>query len=159
MGGDSALWRRKVDYTNVQIDEVLSSNTIVLENGEKIILIGLKALDLPPRERKKDTRDKFGFAIKEEVDPTSTLEQRALEFLKDLLEKKHVRIEFDVSRQDFDFNTLGYVFLEDSTFANAEILREGYAYLTISPPNTKYEEDLRAAYKESRKEKRGVQSN
>jgi endonuclease YncB( thermonuclease family) len=41
--------------------------------------------------------------------------------------------------------------------ANAELLRMGFVKLRIVPPNVKHEQQLRAAYQEAKKEKRGLQ--
>ena len=75
----------------------------------------------------------------------------------DLLDQKRVRLEFDDDKKDDELNTLAYVFLKDeNTFINAEILRQGYAQLQVRPPNTKYKQELRSAYKEAREQFRGV---
>ena len=75
------------------------------------------------------------------------------------VEGDKVRIEFDRNKKNKDFDTLAYVFLEEENlFINAEILRLGYAHLQISPPNMKYASELREAYQEARREKRGFQS-
>ncbi len=42
-------------------------------------------------------------------------------------------------------------------FLNAEILRQGFANLSIRPPNMKFAKELREAYREARAEKRGLQ--
>jgi endonuclease YncB( thermonuclease family) len=47
--------------------------------------------------------------------------------------------------------------LDNELFVNAEILRQGFAFLQIRPPNTKYSKELREAYTEARLEKRGLQ--
>jgi len=68
-------------------------------------------------------------------------------------------LEFDVERKSGDYKTLAYVFLaKDNIFVNAEILRQGYAYLQIIPPNTRYVELFKEAYREARLERRGLQA-
>ena len=141
------------NYNSVLIDKVVRVDTIVLETGQKIKLIGLNAPELP---KIKDAKvDSYGIII-EEVNPVTTIEEQALDFAKSLLEKKRVRLEFDVETKDRDFHTLAYVFLPDGTLANVEIIRQGFADLKIMPPNTKYAKELRAAYQEARREKRGL---
>jgi endonuclease YncB( thermonuclease family) len=136
---------------------VLSADRIELKNREMIKLIGLKAPHAP--KKKKIRRNNHNFII-EDTSPFITIEEKAFSFAKEFLENKLVRIEFDKQKKDEDFHTLAYVFLvDDNTFVNAEILRQGYANLHIQPPNTKYADELRNAYKEARKEKRGLQGD
>src|SRR6185295_990571 len=130
-------------------ERVSTTDTIVLENGEKIKLIGIKAVNKPRRENVD--YDKYGFVI-EPDNPTTTLEERALGFAKSLLEGKYVRLEFDEQRRSEDGKSLAYVYIDD-LFINAEILKEGFADLSLAPPNLKYAELLRSAYREARSEK------
>lgn len=146
-------------YKDVFVEEIISGDTFrIRENGEIIKLIGLKAPE-KPRVRKKVERDKYGFIIEDLANPVISSEQRAYEFVSDLLLNKHVRIELDKNKNDDNFYTLGYVFLlENNLFVNAEILKQGHANLSIRPPNMKYADQLRDAYQEARREKRGLQA-
>ena len=145
-------------YQDVIVEEVLSADTIRLESGEKIKLIGLKAPPVPEK-MKQIKRDQYGIPIKEKINPAATIEEKSYFFVKELLEKKHIRCEFDVNRKNEQFETLAYVFLlKNNLFVNDEILRQGFAHLQIMPPNTKYADTLRSAYKEAREEKRGLQN-
>ncbi|OGX38153.1 MAG: hypothetical protein A3C36_06500 [Omnitrophica WOR_2 bacterium RIFCSPHIGHO2_02_FULL_52_10] len=157
------LFKSETQYADVVIEEILTTDTIVLkermgEKGEVIKLIGLQAPDAP-RKRKADIkRNELGMVIKGPVTPETPLEETAFEFVRNMLVGRHVRIEFDVEKKDEDFQTFAYVFRkDDGTFVNAEILRQGFAYLQIRPPNIKYADELRQAYKEAREEKRGLQ--
>lgn len=143
------------DYEKIKIVDVLSADLIELENGEKIKLIGLKA-PVPPPPKKIET-DKYGFVI-EDTSPFISMNQKAYDYAHSLLKNQFVKIEFDTQKKNDQFQTLGYVFLiKDNTFVNAEILRQGYARLHIQIPNTKYADTLREAYKEAKREKRGIQ--
>ena len=145
-------------YQDVVVERVLSADTIMIEGDKKIRLIGVKGPEAPRRH--KTEYDKNGQPIEKPVLPENTFEEKAYAFASHLLLGQHVRLEFDESRNDDDFTTVAYVFLvKEGTFANTEILRYGYADLQIKPPNLKYEEELRAAYREAREEKRGMQSN
>ncbi len=142
-------------YKNAVVERVISADTIRLESGEKIKLIGLRAPEIP--RRRKAERDKFGFIIEEE-NPLTSVEEKAFDFVRSLLEGETVRMEFDVQKKSRDLSTFAYVFLiKKKTFVNTEILKQGFAFLQIRPPNTKYAQDLRDAYKEARREKRGLQ--
>ena len=82
---------------------------------------------------------------------------RSYLFAQKLLEGKRVRLEFDTEKKNDNYETLAYVFLpKDSLFVNAEIIRQGYAELSMSPLNTKYADQLREAYKEAKGEHRGL---
>ena len=153
---DSYLGKSK-NYEDVLVKEVLSADTIKLENDEVIYLIGLVAPE-GPKKHKEVERDEHGFVIPEPVDPATPIEEQAFAFVQKLLNGKHVRLEFDIDRKNKEFRTQAYVFLLDNNaLANAEILRQGYAQLRIQPPNLKYADQLRQAYKEARQEKRGLQ--
>ncbi len=143
---------KKTTFTPVE--KVFNSGLIILSDGRKIKLIGLKPLDAP--KRKKPKRNKYNIVV-EEDDPVLPLEQIAHDFINTLLKEKKVRLEFDNQYRDDESYILAYVFLSDGTFVNAEILRQGFADLHIAPPNTKYKSKLKNAYKEARREKRGLQ--
>ncbi len=153
---EEPLFARLSDkYDNVMVTRVIKSNLIVLDSGKKVRLIGLKSFD-KPRSDKEVIRDKYGFVVEDTSDPTIPLEDRASDFAQELLLNKKVRVEFDVQTTDEDGYTWGYVFLADGTLANEETLRQGFAELQIQPPNIKHADKLRAAYREARREKRGI---
>lgn len=150
------LWGgRSQTNERVLVKQILRADTLLLESGETIKLIGLKAPNPPPR-RKTPRRNEFGFVIEAESSPESTLAEKAFAFVKDLWEGQSMRLEFDILKTDINLMTLAYVFGEDGTLVNLEILRQGYAYLNISFPNTKYENELWGAYQEAWEKKRGV---
>ena len=144
-----------VKYENIRVARILSADRILLENDEKILLIGIKGPHAPKPNDVK--RDAHGFIIIEE-DPTTPFENEAVNFVRSLAEGKPVHLEFDIQRRDNDGNILAYVILPDGRLLNAEILRYGYANLRLVPPNMKYAEKLRSAYQEARREMRGIQS-
>ena len=153
LGSDSSK-----NYSNVRVEHVVSAGILTLESGEKIRLIGLDALDAPRRKGNLPT-DEHGFPIEEKADPQTPMEEQAYDFVKNLLEGQYVRLEFDAQIKSDDFKTLAYVFLKDGTLVNAEILRQGFANLKLTPLNRKYAPQLREAYQEARREKRGLQSD
>ncbi len=153
---ETNLLNKENPYQQVKIRKVLTADTILLDNleNERVKLIGLKA---PAKPRQKNIqKDQYGFVI-EDDDPTTSLEETAFNFAKELLEGKYVRLEFDHQKNSDDFDTLAYVFLEDETFVNELLLSLGYAHFKSISPNKKYETRLRAAYQQARQEKRGLQ--
>ena len=157
------FFKNSEQYKDVIVEEVLSADILRLkgrvgEKGEIIKLIGLKAPKAPKKKGEDIDRNELGIVIKEPVTPLTPIEEKAFEFARELLEGQHVRIEFDADKEGEKHRTLAYVFLlENDVFVNTEILRHGFAHLSISPPNTKYADKLRDAYKEARKEQRGLQ--
>lgn len=142
-----------------RVARVISADTIELDNRKIIGLIGIKAPKAPkPIAPKREFifRGDFGTYVDEPVSPLSTIEERAIDFAKSLLADKTIRLEFDIEYRGGGPYPQAYVFLEDGTFANAEVLRNGFAELNIIPPNTKYADKLRDAYLEAKKELRGL---
>lgn len=151
-----ALGKNTEKYTDVVVAEVLRGDTIRLESGETIKLIGVRAFGNPAR-KKKTSRDEYGFVVKETIDLEVPWEAQAQEFVQELLEGQHVRLEFDAVQKDDEYKTLAYVFLVDgNVFANARILERGFADLQIQAPNLKYAQQLRDAYREGRAYSHGI---
>jgi len=148
---DFASLKTKNEFT---VLKVLRADYIQLSDEQRVRLIGLKGLEPPSAPEVKV--DELGFIVKEQK-LTRTIEERAFEFAKTLLEGKKIRLEFDEQKRDSSHTLTAYVFIvEDGTFVNGEILRQGYANLSLTPPNLKYAEELRAAYREARTEHRGL---
>ena len=133
------------------------SDTILLEDGRRIKLIGIESAR--PVKQKPVRYDKRGKVIEEKEEAAIPLEDQAVAYAQNLLEGKKVRLEYDVDALDQNSRRLAYVFLPDGRLANAELLRQGFVYLKVRPPNVKYEDKLRAAYQEARQEHRGFLSN
>ncbi|MBF0388043.1 MAG: thermonuclease family protein [Candidatus Omnitrophica bacterium] len=140
----------------VLVERVLTVDMLILAGGEKVSLIGIEGPN-PPKMRDVK-RDANGFIIPDE-DPTTPFEVEALRFVKSLAEGQLVRLVFDVERRSSDGILQAYVILPDGKILNEEALRFGYAQLRLRMPNMKYAERFRQAYREARKEMRGMQGN
>lgn len=151
-----SLFQFSKEKSQGTVENVINSATFRLVDGRKIRLIGLIPIDKPPR--KDLPRNEYNIII-EKDDPIIPFEQTVYDFISDLVTKKDVRLEFDNLYQDSDGYVLAYVFLKDGTFVNAEIIRQGFSDLRNTPSNTKYAQELRTAYLEAKKEKRGLQGN
>ena len=71
-----------------------------------------------------------------------------------------MRLEFDqanahIGHKDRYRRTLAYVFLEDGTFLNAEIIKQGYGFAYTRFP-FKYTDEFRWHEKDARKQGRGL---
>lgn len=138
--------------------KVIASDLIVLEDGRHIKLIGIESMGQPPHKYVK--YDDKGHVIEEPEEPTIPLAEQALTYAQDLLENKKVRLEFDDDAGDTSNGYLyAYVYLPDGRMANAELLRMGFVKLRTIPPNVKYEDKLDAAYRQAKKEKRGLEGD
>ena len=123
----------------VFVQRAVDGDTVVLSTGERIRYIGVDTPELHhPRK------------------PVQPYAREAKEFNRKLVEGKKVRLEFDVQRRDRYGRLLAYVFLEDSTFVNAELLRQGYAQLLTIPPNVKHTDLFVTLQKEAREARRGL---
>lgn len=91
--------------------KVIDGDTIVLDGNEIVRLIGI---DTPET---KDPRK-----------PVQYYGREAYEFTKRLVEGKKVRLAYDLNKEDKYGRTLAYVYLEDGTFLNAEVVKQGYGF-------------------------------
>ncbi len=117
--------------------------TIKDENGEKIKvrLIGIDAPESVNWGLKKNV-EIFGYEAKK--------------YAKIYLYHKKVRLEFDVEKFDRYGRILAYVFLEDGTFFNKNLVENGYAKVYTFPPNVKYVAVFKKAEKLARSKKLGL---
>ncbi|HQI46875.1 MAG TPA: thermonuclease family protein [Bacteroidales bacterium] len=134
--------KNKEDYYTVE--KVVDGDTFWVDNGTqtglKIRMIGIDA----PESRKSEHKE-IGYYGKE-----------AKNYLKNLLKDKKVKLEFDVEKLDQYKRTLAYVYLEDGTFVNADLIKNGYAMVMTFPPNVKYVDEFVKLQKEARNNKRGL---
>ncbi len=142
----------------VLVVKVTDTNTIILENGQRVKLLGIESFGPPPRPIVK--YDKKGRPIEnKDIEATIPLEEQAVVFAQNLMEGKKVKLEYDIqSRDDHGYKT-AYVYLPDGHMANTELLRQGFVRLKIRPPNVKHMDLFRKAYQEARKEQRGFLSD
>lgn len=127
-----------------QVTEVVDGDTFHALNSDgghyKIRLIGLDA----PETRKTGNKD-IGYYGKESGN-----------FLSEILNGKKVRLEYDITQKDRFGRTLAYVFLEDGTFVNAELIRQGYARVMTIPPNVRYADEFIRLQKKARRQNKGL---
>ncbi len=147
--------------TEALIVKVVKSDLVVLENGQKIKLIGIESAGDPPKQYKEiDPNDPQPTVTRIEKEPTAEIpsEAQALTYARELMEGKHVKLEFDNQAFDEQGYKLAYIFLPDGQLANAQLLRQGMVNLKIRIPNVKYENQMRQAYQQAKHEQRGFLS-
>jgi len=117
---------------------VIDGDTLELDGGERVRLIGV---DTP-----------------ESVDPRRPVEyfgKEASAFTRRLAEDRMVALQYDEDTRDRYGRTLAYVYLEDGTFVNAEIIRQGYGHAYTRFP-FRYQEEFLALERQAREEGRGL---
>lgn len=123
------------------VKRVIDGDTIELDNGEKVRYIGINT--------------------PETVDPGRSVEcfgKEASEFNKKLVEGGKVILMRDISDRDKYGRSLRFVYLEDGTFINEMLVREGYAFVATYSPDVSKQDVFRSAEKLARDEKRGLWS-
>lgn len=116
---------------NVLVTKVIDGDTIVVQGGYHIRLLGIDA-------------DEKGYPCYE----------KAKKRLEELILNKIVRLEKDIENCDKYGRCLNYVFLNQKNI-NLEMIKEGLAIARFYPPNLKYEKSFQEAEKEAILNKRG----
>jgi len=117
---------------------VIDGDTIMLTTGERVQLIGV---DTPETVHPQKPVEYFGI--------------EASAFTKGMCEGKVVRLELDQTKRDIYDRLLAYVYLEDGTFLNAEIIKQGYGHAYTKFP-FKYMEEFREFEREARENRKGL---
>lgn len=121
------------------VQRVVDGDTVVLAGGERVRYIGVDTPELHHPRR-----------------PVEWYAREAKEFNRRLVAGKRVRLELDVQKRDRYRRLLAYVYLEDGTFVNAELLRQGYAQLLTIPPNVQHADLFVRLQREAREAGRGL---
>jgi micrococcal nuclease len=98
-------------------EHVIDGDTIVLDGEEHVRLIGV------------DTPEK-----NDERPGVRQLARQASSFTLGQVAGRKVRLEYDQTRYDKYHRTLAYVYLEDGSMLNAEIIRRGYGFAYVRFP-------------------------
>lgn len=80
----------------------------------------------------------------------------AKQYLSYLINNKIVKLEFDVDKYDQYNRMLAYVYLEDNTFINEELVKNGFARIMTIQPNSKYSDIFYQLQIEARDKKIGI---
>ena len=119
----------------------IDGDTIIVDIAgvkERVRLIGV---DTPETKHPRKPVQHFG--------------KEAYNFTWRMAEGKKVRLEFDQNQRDKYKRLLAYVYLEDGTFLNAEIVKQGYGHAYTKFP-FKYMHEFRQYEREARMRKRGL---
>ena len=117
---------------------VIDGDTVVLRHLGRARLIGV---DTPETVHPAKPVEFFG--------------KEATNFTRRYLDTKKVRVEYDWQKTDRYGRVLVYLYLEDGTFFNAELVKQGYAHAYTKYP-FKYLEEFREYEQEARENDRGL---
>jgi endonuclease YncB( thermonuclease family) len=147
--GDSppatAIHLNRVDTTLqhplYKVERVIDGDTIVVEHGGKVRLLGINAPEIAHR-----------------TSAAEPLGNRAHHRLQQLLEGQRVYLEFDQRHRDPYNRLLAHVILEDGTEVNALLLREGLARALFLQPNMRHLQHYYQVEGEAQTARRGIWS-
>src|SRR4030067_3084667 len=120
------------------VTRVIDGDTIVIKGNQKVRLIGVDTPELHHPQK-----------------PVQHFAREAKEFTQKMIEGKQIKLEYDWQRKDKYNRVLAYIYLEDGTFLNLEIIKQGYGFAYTKYP-FKYSEKFRQAEKEAREQGRGL---
>ena len=115
-----------------EVKRVLSGHKIKLESDEELIYAGIRS-----------------------PYPHEPMFEEAKRRNIELVEGKTIRMHFDRNERDRKDRMLAYV-TADGTFVNEALVREGLAYVRLTPDTRRYADELLAAQAEARQQKKGV---
>jgi micrococcal nuclease len=135
------------------VKRVVDGDTFLLENGDRVRLLGI---DTPEKFESKKL-DKDVEATRQDKKTIKKLGQLASDYVKKFVEGKKVYLEKEPNYDDKDRygRLLRWIYLEDGTFVNGKIVKDGYAQVYEKFPVSKLDE-LRKYQKEARENNRGL---
>lgn len=149
-----SAWHRSL--TPATVLKVIDGDTLKIETQgyrENIRLIGI---DTPESQKNKKAMKDSGRSG-QDIRTITAMGKEAARYTKSLVGKgDRIGIEFDVQERDHYGRLLGYVYLSDGKMLNEQIIRAGYAQPMTVPPNVKYQDRFRKAYREARETRKGL---
>jgi micrococcal nuclease len=157
---------------DVFVTKVIDGDTIELETGEHVRLIGIDT----PESRKNEKAKKDSLRTRTDLDTIVKMGLEAKKILNKIVYHKKIRLEFDVTQRDKYGRLLAYVYLyrsqvEDTTkpsnyyligdeiFVNASMVKLGYASPMTITPNVKYASLFKELFAQARNNNQGLWEN
>lgn len=136
----------------VALLRIVDGDTIHVMVGGKDEPVRLIGINAPEKRERINGRP---------VGPPEPLSKEAAEFLARVLDDRKLWQEYDAVKRDKYSRLLAYIWAKGKgdkqpLLVNAQMLRWGFAVVLAIPPNTKYEERLKAAEEVAKKEGLGV---
>ena len=118
------------------VTHVIDGDTIDVEMNGQEFRVRYIGVDTPERET-------FYYA-------------EATEANRQMVAGQTVTMVKDVSETDRNGRLLRYIYLDDGTFVNAELVQQGYAVMVTFPPDVEYQELFQELEREARQAGRGL---
>jgi micrococcal nuclease len=138
------------------VKKVLDGHTLLLENNDRVRLIGVESDDVHISGRLCEEASGAQDATND-----AQIMQRPVEaFAERMLEGQRVRVVYEHVKSPFMLRERGgdplvYVFLEDGTFVNAEIIKKGYGRADERFP-FKFKDEFERYEREAMEQNRGL---
>ena len=123
---------------------VIDGDTIIVIIDGKKERVRLIGVDAPEKDGPYTKKEPFN--------------REASAFTKNMTDGKYVELKYDREKRDKYGRLLAYVYLEDGTFVNAEMIIQGYGTVFRKFP-FKYRDDFISYEQEARENKRGLWRN
>jgi endonuclease YncB( thermonuclease family) len=134
---------KKVDikpgYDFYRVKTVYDGDTVELEDGRKIRLLGINTPEVQHRDKLADAGG-----------------DEAKRWLTDKLKNTKVRLEVGVEKTDKYGRTLAHLFSEKKEHINLQLVAAGLAVVSIYPPNLHYVDELVKAQNQAEQAKLGI---
>jgi len=121
------------------VRKVYDGDTIILEDGKHIRLLGVNTPEIESRQRAEEPG---GVAAKK--------------WLQAQLHDKKVYLEYDEVKIDKYKRQLAHVFLSNGKHLNVMLLENGWGTVSIIPPNVRYSDKLVQAQRQAEKARLGI---
>lgn len=137
--GKAEKLKLKPGYSFFKVVSVFDGDTVKLEDGRKVRLLGINT----PEVRHRNQAGEAGG-------------EQAKNWLKHKLSQQKVRLVTDVEATDKYNRVLAHLFTEDKTHLNLELVEQGLASANIHPPNLKFADELAAAEHRAERASKGI---
>ncbi len=138
-GARSQKFSRQLEHGGlVKVVAVIDGDTILIEGGEKVRYVGVNTPETKHPEKLPEYCGREAFEVN-----------------RHLVGGKIVRLAFDRRRRDRYGRLLAYVYVDD-LFVNAELIRLGFAQVSMYRENQRYYREFLRLQREAIAERRGL---
>jgi micrococcal nuclease len=123
----------------VQLVHIHDGDSLRTDKGEKIRLLGINSPEVPNNAQ-----------------PGQIMGDKAKQRLIELAGGQLVQLQTDKEKKDVYGRTLAQVYLRNGTWVNAQMVREGLAYVYTFAPNFRWVRELMQAEADARINRRGI---
>ncbi|MGH2622741.1 MAG: thermonuclease family protein [Sphingobacterium sp.] len=109
----------------VKVFKVIDGDTFWVDDGNSQFKVRFIGIDAPETRNTKFKKKEY-------------YAQEAKDYVTKVSLHKKVKLVWDVQKVDRYQRALAYVYLEDGTFLNANLVENGYAVVSTFPPNIKH---------------------